>query len=190
MAALTTERLAPAQLRRVATEAGIGPGDPLGPVIDALADAVDAVTDLPADCARKFDAVDARLSAILAKAEALAGGHIARAAAAELPGAVDRLVVAKYWWLTVFVGVILAGGIYGGYWWGDRTRAEQVFEMRAVMDVALTGKTAAAWAALMRLNVTNDGLLCTPAPLKAGGEGCSFTLWTTKPPPPPPPPVR
>lgn len=181
--AAVTERLAPAQLRRVAAEAGIGPTDPLGPLMDVLADTVDAVTDLPADCARKFDAMDVRLSAILDRAETLAGGHIARAAAAELPRAVNRLVLVRYWWLAVFVGVILAGGIYGGYWWGDRTRAQQVVQIRAGLDLALSGKNAAQWLGLMRMN-TMDGALqgCRPVPQSTGGEACSFTLWT-KPPP-------
>ena len=185
-APLTPTRRRPAQLRRVAAEAGIGPDDPLAPLVDELSVTVEALSKLPGDCGKKFDAVDARLSAILDKAEALAGMHIARQAALEIPKAVDRVVRMRYWWLAVLFGVMLACAACGGYWYGEMRRDEQVGQIRAGLDLALNRNNAEIWLALMRMNQADNALEnCRPVPQNTGGEACSFVLWTRLPPAPP-----
>ena len=78
---------AAARLRRVAVESGVGPDDPLQPLIEALADAVDAVPE----AAQRIEAAAERAGAPLTEHQIRSLAH---ALATGSHDAVTRLVVA------------------------------------------------------------------------------------------------
>ncbi len=182
MASLMSSRYIPARLLRVAAEAGITDRDPLRPVFEELDIITEKLVMLPGQCQQKFETLDARLTAILEDSQALAGGRLARQAAAEIPAAVDRVVLMRYWWLTVFVGVILALGIYGGYWYGERTRQQELVQLSAGFDMVLTRQNAESWLNLMRQNPQPTALEdCRPIATTGNGSACSYALWRRAP---------
>ena len=186
MASLTGDRFRPARLLKVAAEAGIRDTDPLYLVMDEMEVMTDHLRKLPEQCQAKFDTLDRRLTAVLEKSETLAGGHLARQDAAELPAAIDRLMLVKRWWLVIIVGVLLAGAVCLGYWYGERRRDDQLVQIGAGLERALTRRDAEIWLALMRLNDVQLSLAnCRVIPQATGGEACSFVFWTRSPPPPP-----
>jgi hypothetical protein len=98
----------PARIRRAAAESGIGPHDMLGPLVEAIA-------DLPDDCARRMDAVVTELSKVAARAS----DQIAFKAVESLPRAMDRAILGRARMLTA--GIVLAAlaiGVGGGVWVG------------------------------------------------------------------------
>jgi hypothetical protein len=87
-------------------------GDPSAPFLRALADRTEIEEQR-----------DRRVERLLDAAERVAGGQIAKIAAAELPGAVERLVLQRYrvMVLTVAAGMIVATGLaFGAGWWFGR----------------------------------------------------------------------
>ena len=177
-------RLAAAQLRRVAAESGIGPADPLGPVIEALAETSDAVSALPDDCARRFDNLDARLAALLNDAKAAAAGELAHTAGRALPAAVRELTFRQHRGMFLAAAAALVAalliGAAGGYWFGWSDEATKYVQTPSELGVALTGPAAADWTTLIRLNdIRRAERTCAP---QAGGVACSISLWV-KPPP-------
>lgn len=100
----------PARIRRAAAESGIGPHDMLGPLVEAIA-------DLPDDCARRMDAVVTELSKVAARAS----DQIAFKAVESLPRAMDRAILGRARMLTA--GIVLAAltiGVGGGVLVGKR----------------------------------------------------------------------
>lgn len=87
-------------------------GDPSAPFLRALADRTEIEEQR-----------DSRVERLLDAAERVAGGQIAKIAAAELPRAVERLVLQRYrgMVLTVAAGMIVTiGAAFGAGWWFGR----------------------------------------------------------------------
>jgi hypothetical protein len=96
----------------------------------------------------------AAVKQVLDRAEKQAGGQLARTAAVELPGAVDRLVLIRFQWmvaLIVLCGVAVAALGFGAGWFWRATEVE---------------------------NVTVSG--CVPSPQQSG-QAFTCTFWTRPP---------
>ena len=83
----------------------------------------------------------------------------------------------------LLLGMVIAGGAgAGGYWWGYRAAESQLVDVPAAVGVALTGRDAAAWLALMRDNdIARVNRTCAP---QNGRNACSFSMWVEPVPPP------
>jgi hypothetical protein len=158
------------RVRQAARDAGILPSDPLGPVIEALA-------DIPAEVERRIADMRAGLSEVLEQAKKAAGGQLAAAVAEELPEAIDRLVVQRYWLICVAGAVLIAAALVGGYRWGSNAAAQRYANLPAEFDVAMTNHDAAKWLDMMRKNPRGAFDRCTDVP-QVSGRACSFVLWT------------
>ena len=92
---------------------GIVPGDPAYAFVQFMLRYHD-------DHAAEHQVHEARLAALLDRAETIAGGQLARTAAAALPGAIDRLVVRRHLWMVLATAgalvAMLLVGVGGGYW--------------------------------------------------------------------------
>jgi hypothetical protein len=151
MDALTHHDPAPdaSAIETAARDMGIIPGDPAYGFVQFMIRSAEADT-----LARKAHV--ATLAQMLDRAEKQAGGQLARTAAFELPGAVDRLVLIRFWWLVALamLGVVaLAGLAFGAGWFWRATEVE---------------------------NVTVSG--CVPSPQQSG-QAFTCTFWTRPPPP-------
>lgn len=81
------------------------------------------------ETAESFDSLDARLSLMLDRAEAVAGGQIARTAAAELPQTVRALTFKQHrrmflWGTVALVGALAIGGCAGALWQHETARSK------------------------------------------------------------------
>jgi hypothetical protein len=84
-------------------------GDPAAPFLRALADRTEIEEQR-----------DRRVEKLLETAERVAGGQIAKMAAAELPRAVERLVLQRYQAMVLAVAAMLLlmlGAGFGAGWW-------------------------------------------------------------------------
>lgn len=95
---------AEAQIRAAMAKAGIQPGDPLAPVLDALADAVGALSDVAARLSTRRQDADEILAAI--ERGVLAASH-------RIAGRLDRRLSAR-----IACALVLAAAIGGGIGFG------------------------------------------------------------------------
>jgi hypothetical protein len=199
-------QFAAARIRRAAGEAGIGPDDPLAPLIEALA-------ALPEDCEGLFEGLSGNLRQLLTDAKRQASGEIATLAVAGVPTALDRLAAQRlrgYWLESAFLAAIMLIVLVCGAWLLSSHSYSRGYDagLLATTDRVktaegelwtgingLTAKQAEVWGVLMRENP--DVLAAIPSPSacsrddqQGGREYCWAKLWTgpAKPPTPSPPP--
>jgi hypothetical protein len=117
--------LAAAKLRRVAAESGVGPDDPLRPLIDALADAVASLSD----AVQKIEAAAERAGAPLTEyqirtlAHALATGS--HDAVTKLVVATNRKTVMRYAGGVLALALVAAGtGVLCGWHYAEQRNAD------------------------------------------------------------------
>jgi len=117
--------LAAAKLRRVAAESGVGPDDPLRPLIDALADAVASLSD----AVQKIEAAAERAGAPLTEyqirtlAHALATGS--HDAVTKLVVATNRKTVMRYAGGVLALALAAAGtGMLCGWHYAEQRNAD------------------------------------------------------------------
>jgi hypothetical protein len=112
MDAVTGEgrRVAAARIRTAAADAGIRPEDPLGPLMAALADTVEALAKLPAATAREMAPVETRMRELTVTAQQVAQRPLIDAGQIRYEILPYLLAVAK--WSQVLIGVLLLLGAF------------------------------------------------------------------------------
>jgi hypothetical protein len=139
---------------------------------------------------------DDRVEQMLETAEHIAGGAIAAKTVKELPGAIDRQVVQRYWLYGMAAAAVavlaVAGGIAGGIQlynsgWADG-HSSRVAEVEHAVDGLQTAATqhgpegAEDWLTLMRYNdIKHVDHHCFQ---QSDRTACVFALWAGPPPPP------
>lgn len=148
MVALTRDHVTDASAIEIAArDMGIIPGDPAYGFVQFMIGSAKAH-------AQAQSAHEAALAQMLDRAEKQAGGQLARIAAFELPGAVERLVLVQFRRMVALVALCVVAvavlGFGAGWWW----RATEI------EHVAVSG--------------------CVPSP-QASGEAFTCTFWTRPP---------
>lgn len=144
------------------------------------------------------DERDERVEHMLDRAETVAGGLIGRELARQLPGALDRIALRRFFgWIAAGGAVVLAaiaGAYFGGHYLGREEGRKQahdmVVEVQGSLNTGLQGLTAHqayTWARLIKFNQDVDLFRreCTRDDIKGHGrQYCTYTLWDEPPPPP------
>jgi hypothetical protein len=99
-------------IEAAARDMGVVPGDPAYPFVRWMQGAVDTH-------AREHREHERRLAQLLDRSEKMAGGQLGKTAAAELPAAIDRLVLQRYRVLVVRAAAVIvaAFGLGMGVHW-------------------------------------------------------------------------
>jgi hypothetical protein len=133
-----------AAIEVAARNMGIVPGDPAYPFVQFMLRLAD-------DAALDRRGHEVRIGELLDRAERQAGGQIARAAIAELPYAIDKLVLVRHRRLYLLAGIILLAVLISGI-----------------------GIGRYLFAAAPRQALVTD---CVPSP-QPSGEAFTCTFWT------------
>jgi hypothetical protein len=173
-------------------DAGILPTDPLGPVMEELA-------DIPGEIERRIAPLLAEVRAATAKPPILASeikalnAAAARHASNELPYAIMKLTATTFWRTSLLAGAaglgLLLAGLGGGYWWGRSTDAIEINRsLDALPAAALQFRPtdAAQWLKLIQNNDITKALAACADPRTSpdGRPACNLPVWLGPAPPP------
>lgn len=197
-------------IRDAARAAGLQPGDPMAPLVEALARAVAFLGQQRAALSLTAEDVTERLSGVLYEGREVADAEAARFRAecqateaetvrslsAVLADTAERALTDRVRALdrrtAALVGLAVAGalalGAAGGWWAGDRSaRAAIVVAEDGVRAAFREGPAAAAlWVDLMRWNDPKSALSVCREPgeilMQNGRRACRVPFWVERPP--------